>query len=468
MNEILTVNFEDIFEEIKQEPSKNSKLDIIKKYLDYDFMNLSAKVQVGLFKMIIEDCFGPKYNIKKLPEMSVGTKTLKEDYRLFHTLLHRLSSRELTGNEAINATVDIISSFNEPSQKILIGILNHELGIGVSRKGFESLGVLNKANVEVSLAINLDKAKGVNPIDGTYYASRKLDGCRLITYISTEYDDDKLIATPPRFFSRQGKEFKTLDNLSKQVQTMMCSIGREGDWVLDGECCILDENGDEHFDWIMKEITRKDCTIDNPCYCLFDIITEDEFNGEKTSPMFEDRYNTLKLLEKHLNYLRQNANENSYLYPQRIKVLEQERVTSQDVFDKWSKKGKEGNWEGFMLRKNVSYQGGRSKLLLKVKKFQDAEYIIEGVETGKVTYNENGHKEFSAVTNLIFTHKGNRVSVGSGLTKEQRLRWYEHPEEIIGKTATIQYFEETQDSKTGLYSLRFPVLKYVYNNGRDL
>ena len=43
----------------------------------------------------------------------------------------------------------------------------------------------------------------------------------------------------------------------------------------------------------------------------------------------------------------------------------------------------------------------------------------------------------------------------------------EHPEELIGKTITVQYFEETTD-KSGNISLRFPTCKMVYENGRDL
>ena len=39
---------------------------------------------------------------------------------------------------------------------------------------------------------------------------------------------------------------------------------------------------------------------------------------------------------------------------------------------------------------------------------------------------------------------------------------------LFGKMITVQYFEETQDSKTGEYSLRFPVLKYVYEDGRNV
>ena len=114
-----------------------------------------------------------------------------------------------------------------------------------------------------------------------------------------------------------------------------------------------------------------------------------------------------------------------------------------------------------MLRKNAPYESGRTKDLLKIKKFQDEEYVVKGIINGKATYNENGAKEYDVVSALIIEHKDNEVFVGSGLSKEQRINWFSNPNEIIGKTITVQYFEETKDSKTNMYSLRFPVLKYV-------
>ena len=45
--------------------------------------------------------------------------------------------------------------------------------------------------------------------------------------------------------------------------------------------------------------------------------------------------------------------------------------------------------------------------------------------------------------------------------------WGDKTEEIIGKTITVQFFEETVDKKTGLYSLRFPILKCVYEGERS-
>ena len=58
------------------------------------------------------------------------------------------------------------------------------------------------------------------------------------------------------------------------------------------------------------------------------------------------------------------------------------------------------------------------------------------------------------------------VAVGSGFNQEERIKYQANPEELIGKTITVQYFEETKNQNGGL-SLRFPTVKHIYNNGRD-
>jgi len=70
------------------------------------------------------------------------------------------------------------------------------------------------------------------------------------------------------------------------------------------------------------------------------------------------------------------------------------------------------------------------------------------------------------LSKIIIEHKGNDVGVGSGFTMEQRRDYHRNPKEIIGKTVTIQYFEESKNQDGG-YSLRFPVLKHVYEELRD-
>jgi DNA ligase-1 len=105
---------------------------------------------------------------------------------------------------------------------------------------------------------------------------------------------------------------------------------------------------------------------------------------------------------------------------------------------------------------------------LKVKKFFDDEYVVKDIEIAEMTTSEpgKGNVKFTGVKSLIIEHKGNLVNVGSGLSREQRIEWMKKPSKIIGKTITVKYFEETKN-KAGEYSLRFPTLKFVYNNGRD-
>lgn len=443
----------DIFKQLSSTASANERKELMKSVLAGD--------QRDTIIQIFEDCYGPnKYNVRSerlnvMYDCPCVPMTIDENYSCFHEVLIGLTDRKYTGLNAITTVESIISQFVTEDQQILLDILDKNLKVGFSLEQVNKLLGKKKREFECSLAYNLDKVTGVDPVDGTYYASRKLDGARCISIVYSEYKNGQTIVNDPVFLSRQNKEFTTLDNLKEPVKHLIEGYHLTGWIVLDGEVCIMDENGDEHFDWIMKEIRRKDHTIENPCYNIFDVLTLEEFNGEVESPIFSTRNFYLLNAFHHLY--------EKYGKQKEIKLLKQEPLKSQEDFDRWSQYVTDGNWEGFMLRKDAPYKSGRTKDLLKVKKFKDAEYVVEGVDLGTAKFNT---EVLDVVRSIQITHRGNRVDVGSGLSKEQRLRWFDHPEEIIGKTVTIQYFEETQD-QSGNYSLRFPVLKHVYENGRD-
>ena len=376
-------------------------------------------------------------------------------YEDFHKLLGRLAARELTGNAAVEAIKNCLSQQPENVQQLLLRVLDRDLGLGVGWRVYreEVLGI--KGAFKVALAQHLEKVKGVDPVDGTWFASRKCDGLRLITILN----EDGSVT----FKSRQDKEFKTLENLKPAVKRF-CA-GLTGAWVLDGELCKVDANGDEDFKAICKEARRKDFSVDECCYQVFDIITYDEFCEGKSKDILSKRFERLNQL--HTKYI-EEPHEKCW-----IKPLWQERLTSQADFDRWSAMVEKGGWEGFMIRKDIIYntytsRDGRTKELLKIKKFDDAEYVVEGVETGTMTTSLPGEglKTFEGVTALLITHKGNRVHVGAGLTRDQRISWFKDPSLIVGKTITVKYFEETTNVQGGI-SLRFPTLKFVYENGRD-
>jgi DNA ligase-1 len=431
-----------------------------------DKKNIIKENNSDLLELIFKDTYDTsvKYNVKKY---EVWDKVLysrelfgpdlqyyhiDNNYCVFHGALEELASGRLTGNAAVKRIGEVIGYYVPEERWILDGILQRNLKVGVSLDNYnDAVGKMAVQKYEVALA---DKFFDLKPdkqneivTSGKYLISRKLDGVRCTIHYNPQLNTLD-------FISRQGKKFWTLDNLIEPIIDVLQFVNEPV--VLDGEVCIVDENGNENFLGLMSEVTRKNHTIAHPKFMWFDILTLDEFEGRKQSPDFGSRYNVM------LDYYYHSSR------PAEVQVLQQYRCESWYDFEDWTSLVKKNGWEGFMLRKDVPYKSGRSKDLLKVKKMQDAEYVVEDVVMGKVSYNEGGVKEYDAASSLVINHKGNKVYVGSGLSKEQRLRWYEHPEEIIGKTITVQYFEETQDKKTGEYSLRFPILKVVYENGRDV
>lgn len=356
-------------------------------------------------------------------------------YELFD-LLDDLNEKRITGHSAISAVNGFIESWPE-YKELIHNIIDKDL------KTRAGANLINKSipglipQFKVALAEAIDKMPDFE--NEEWLASRKLDGVRCIIR-----KEDGVI----KAYSRQGKEFETLDNVINEVKKI------PGNFVLDGEVCIVDENGNENFQDVMKEIRRKNHTIVNPKMFVFDMLTLQEFDGQQGDMELYNRYEDSMVV-------------NLYCNKDTIQVLGQEFIPNVDYFNKLNDEAINAGHEGIMIRKNTGYKGKRSKDILKVKQMHDAEYTVTGIETGTVRYLVDGKEvEEEMVSNIIIEHKGNKVGVGSGFSIDQRKQYYKDNSKILGKTVTVQYFEESQN-KQGEYSLRFPVLKHVYNAQRD-
>ena len=223
--------------------------------------------------------------------------------------------------------------------------------------------------------------------------------------------------------------------------------------VFDGEMCILDENGDEDFQNCMKQIRRKDHTITNGLYQTFDLIDLPDFQQGTSDDTFFTR----------LGRLRDVVGDDAKM----ISVLHQEQMSDNDHFQEWRQRSQDADWEGLMLRLDVPYKGKRSKDILKVKLMHDAEYRVKDTAFGPFRYVVSGREvEEEMLSAVMIEHRGNTVRVGSGFTIEQRQHYFKHPEDIVGKIITTQYFEETK-SQQGTFSLRFPVVKVIHGDERE-
>lgn len=102
--------------------------------------------------------------------------------------------------------------------------------------------------------------------------------------------------------------------------------------------------------------------------------------------------------------------------------------------------------------------------MMKVKEWEDAEYIVKSIETGLMRMPDTGEDKL-AMTNVNIEHKGYAVSVGSGFSMHNRISYAEDPSLIIGKPITVRYFSESI-KHNGAISLRFPSVKFVYGEGK--
>jgi len=414
--------------EMEGTSSNKVKLGIIKKYSNDTFIVKVLKYTYNWYKK-----YGVHVRVlRKHPDLK------KDGYIDLFYLLDALAQRTITGHTAIAHVNGFISNLDSKYHDLIYRIIDRDLKIRANGRSINKVIPGCIPTFKVALANNYSP-KRVDLENEEWFGSRKLDGIRCL--IRKE-------GTTVTAFSRNGKEIETLGRIKEEIGNL------SGNFVLDGEICLVDENGKENFQGIMKQIRKKNHTIENPKYLVFDCLTLNEFDEAKGEG---------NLLSNRLNFAKKTIGTKKF-----IEVIDQEIVKTEDRFTEMVKDAEAQGFEGIMLRKNSDYEGKRGWNLLKVKKFFDDEYTVTDVKMGKMRWIENGTEvEKEVLRNIIIEHKGCRVGVGSGFSKEEREHYHSNPKDILGKTVTVQYFEETQNQSGG-FSLRFPVIKFVYENGRTV
>ena len=331
--------------------SNSDKLEVLKTYTQYESVCKALNYTYDTYKQ-----YGvTSANCKKNSDLMGHSNT----YGSIFTLLDDLNNRVATGHTAI-ANVNRFVQENYIYKDLIFNIIDRNLKTRSTASMINKVkpGLIPTFDVALAKAFDEKTQKKVDYVNDTWYVSRKLDGVRCLAIVDGEGD--------ARFFSRQGKEFLTLENLKADIKLLGLK-----NTVLDGEVCIVDDNGDEDFASIIKEIKRKDHTIVNPFYWMFDMLSIEDFESKVSEVKFGQRILDLT-----------NAVSTSFqLYgvSQMIGVLEQ-KIGNDQVFSEMMTESKAGGWEGLMLRKDSTYKGKRSNEILKVKQMHDEEYIVVDLE----------------------------------------------------------------------------------------
>lgn len=173
-------------------------------------------------------------------------------------------------------------------------------------------------------------------------------------------------------------------------------------------------------------------------YHIFDVHYK-KFNGE--SPTKEERIECLKNAYKQ--YLEDgNTSKKFCIIP--TDIIPQDYAYSHEEVIEYNLKYVALGFEGVMVKKLAGenptkldkersyYKEGRSSNIMKYKTFEDDEGIV--VEVTESTGTEKG----LAILHLLLKD-GNKIRLRMDGSFDIRRRWFENPEEILGKEVTFKY-----------------------------
>ena len=284
---------------------------------------------------------------------------------------------------------------------------------------FENIKHIHKQQYfEPMLAAKWEDYK--NKVEYPLYSQPKLDGIRCIV-------------TKDGMFSRNGKPIISAPHIRKALDKL---FKQEPDTILDGE--LYADKFANDFNAIVSLVKKTKPTADdlkqsekNIEYHVYDIPSVDG--------TFKER--CIELDEIALDF------------PECVKQVETHIVNGESEVIEWYEDYVERGYEGQMLRTDGMYENKRSKFLLKHKSFVDEEYIIKDIVEGE------GNRTGTAGYFVFETEEGKTFKSNVKGTWEETAEMLKNKKKLIGKSATVKYFNLTPDGIP-----RFP---YVINIDRE-
>ena len=436
------MNIVEIFKDLESTRSRNHKLAVLRDNKDN-----------RILREILFYTYNPYYDfyIKKLPKLkTTGTKTVEESWDEFKGLLDQLRKRQITGNEAKDAVVNFLETVDEDAQEIYKYVLNRKFTkAGVNKRTINT--AFNEEFIpvfSVQLAKKFDlKRRHMYP--DSFYYSPKLDGIRCI-YL---HKQDKL-------FSRNGKEITNLDTIRQSCKKICEDYALD---FVDGELWSYKFDFNTVQSAVMSNKNVKE-----------DLAKEIRLNVFAVGDHIDDTEHLARLL---LDIKLKN-------YPH-INIVEQKPIRHDlNLIVNTTIDYLEMGYEGIMLRHPENYYDwDRTDNLLKVKEFQLKEILekasdeldeqtrirlqdflsdrnvtlsdlyIVGFEEG--TGNYEGMLGAFIVEGVI-DGKKIRSKVGIGLKLDERIKYWNMKDELLGKEVEVECQEITKDG-----SIRFPIIKAI-------
>lgn len=421
---IIIERVKEIFDQLQATNSKLEKQHIIRENKDNQ---LFTDTLVFLLSPYILTGISTKKIDKK-----VKPWIYTNDY-LWSSVKSYLLSHNTGTDDDIAYIQDFIYYQPEDMQDFYKGLITKSIKLGCDTKTVNQ--VLGKGFIptfEIQLANKyFDKPERVK---GNFTLTEKLDGFRLATIIH----NDKI-----EFYSRQGQLVEGLVEVEEDMKKL-CEVTKIHNGFFDGELVAInceELSSDENYKIVTKTARTKGIKRGLK-YNIFDTLSYEEFISQNCETEYHKRRCVLDKINDVVDFAHINI----------LPVLYNGDNT--DMIIEYLNKARENHKEGIMINlDNGMYEFRRSNNLLKVKVMQDADLRIVDVYEGT---GKNKGKLGGIIVEFIYEGNTYRCECGSGFSDDERVDYWNNPEKILNKIATIQYFEISKNDDGG-YGLRFPV-----------
>lgn len=232
-----------------------------------------------------------------------------------------------------------------------------------------------------------------------------------------------------------------------KLDGIRCIVKKDGMWSRNGKRIISAPHIYKELEHIFEQ--NPGLIFDGELYA--DKFAND-FNAicslvKKTKPTASDLKESAEKIEYHIYDIPSIKSKFEYRYnflgllslPKCCVRVATHAVNNENEVNGYYEEYVNAGYEGQMLRLNADYENKRSKSLLKHKSFIDEEYTILDIEEG--VGNKTG-----MVGSFVFESKtGKRFNSSPKFNWEECQRMWSERDKLIGKSATVKYFNLTPD-----------------------
>ena len=403
----------DILEDLAANPSRNYKIDLLKKHENNRVLREVVRLALDPFT---------QFYIRKIPKYeATGSGCLLAAM----DQLFELSSRIVTGNAAIEHLAQVLTSLSPKNAMVLERIIAKDLKCGVSTATANDVWLGLILDYPCMLASQYDQ-KLVDKMTWPAYVQLKMDGMRFNAVVRDGQCE---------FKSRNGKTIDLLGNLEQEFVKMANGM----DCVFDGELLVADEDGyplnRQTGNGILNKalkgtISDKEASMVRAT--IWDFIPYMYFTSGECPTPYKSRFAQLVDLPEKIQLVPNFIVDN----------IEEAQAKFKEYYDIGE--------EGIILKDiNAPWENKRSKSLIKFKGELECDLKIVDVEDGTGKYEGLlGALVCESEDGII------KVKVGSGFSDEDRAKIKK--QDVVGKVVAVRYNARIRSKHEG-ESLFLPI-----------